>query len=255
MFTVIRRTSMKALAIRALSVLGLAATATSAQAISLQGTSVLTNGDCGGTSPSTFQTTVIGNASEFPDQDYLVDFGSGVTQWYDYHVFYVVDSANIVIGRYAQTFSTNTGAYNGAFFTINQRPTVTGIVSIKFQDEADGSPDQALGAVYVAGSTERASLSFDAVTLDTDCVPGAPADTTPPVITPPANQTVNTGAGSNTASLDVTSLGSVSDNVDSGLAITYKVGSTTLSGPYAFPIGVTTVTMDAVDSASNAATQ
>ncbi|WP_173487499.1 Ig-like domain-containing protein [Aliiroseovarius sp. xm-m-378] len=53
----------------------------------------------------------------------------------------------------------------------------------------------------------------------------------------------------------MTSLGSVTDNVDSGLAITYKVGSTTLTGPYAFPLGVTTVTMDASDTAGNAAVQ
>ncbi|WP_441866182.1 HYR domain-containing protein [Phaeovulum sp. W22_SRMD_FR3] len=81
------------------------------------------------------------------------------------------------------------------------------------------------------------------------------ADTQPPVLTAPSAQSVSTDAGVNTAALNVTSLGSVSDNVDSGLAITYKVGSTVLSGAYDFPLGVTTVTMDATDTALNAATQ
>ena len=81
------------------------------------------------------------------------------------------------------------------------------------------------------------------------------ADTQPPVLTAPSAQSVSTDAGVNTASLDVTSLGSVSDNVDVGLAITYKVGATVLSGAYDFPLGVTTVTMDATDTAGNVAVQ
>lgn len=239
MTTSILRTSIKALAVGALSVLGLAATATSAQAISLSGTSIFTNGDCGGTSATTFTTTVIGNANEFPDQDILIDFGGGQTQWYDQHVFYVVDSANIVIGRYAQTYSTNTGAYNDSFFTINQRPTVTGNVAIKFQDEADGVPDQALGATYVAGSTERASLSFDAASLDADCVPAAAADTTPPVVTVPANIAVNTDSGAATASVTFTV--TATDNI----GVTSLV-STPASGS-AFSVGTTTVSSTATD--------
>ena len=76
-----------------------------------------------------------------------------------------------------------------------------------------------------------------------------------PVLVAPSAQSADTDAGETTASLDVTDLGSVSDNVDSNLGITYKVGSTTLTGAYDFPVGETTVTMDAVDSAGNAAIQ
>ncbi|PCJ05067.1 MAG: transporter, partial [Rhodobacteraceae bacterium] len=81
------------------------------------------------------------------------------------------------------------------------------------------------------------------------------SDAEVPVLTAPAAQTANTDTAAATAALDVTALGSVSDNVDSGLSISYMVGSTTLSGVYDFPLGETTVTMDASDTAGNDAVQ
>ncbi|MFP3385892.1 HYR domain-containing protein, partial [Tritonibacter sp. SIMBA_163] len=84
---------------------------------------------------------------------------------------------------------------------------------------------------------------------------GHATDTEAPVLTAPSAQTSGTDSEASTASIDVTSLGSVSDNVDSSLSITYKVGGTTLTGAYDFPVGETTVTMDAQDAAGNAATQ
>ena len=80
-------------------------------------------------------------------------------------------------------------------------------------------------------------------------------DTEPPVITAPGPQSASTDAGTNTATLDVTSLGSVTDNSGTTPAITYAIGGTPLSGAHAFPMGVTTVTMDASDDVGNAATQ
>ncbi len=80
-------------------------------------------------------------------------------------------------------------------------------------------------------------------------------DTEPPVITAPGAQSASTDAGTNTATLDVTSLGSVTDNSGTTPAITYAIGGTPLSGLHAFPMGVTTVTMDAADGAGNAAVQ
>lgn len=55
--------------------------------------------------------------------------------------------------------------------------------------------------------------------------------------------------------LDVTSLRSVSDNESTVLAITYRVGTTVLTGAFNFPVGTTTVTMDATDDVGNAAVQ
>jgi hypothetical protein len=80
-------------------------------------------------------------------------------------------------------------------------------------------------------------------------------DATPPVITAPANVSLQTEVNKNTASLDVTNLGQAGDGIDGAVPITYKIGSTVLSESYTFPVGVTTVTMDAVDSANNAAIQ
>ncbi|KJZ22337.1 hypothetical protein TW79_19130, partial [Tritonibacter mobilis] len=63
-------------------------------------------------------------------------------------------------------------------------------------------------------------------------------DTEPPVITAPGAQSASTDAGANTATLDVTSLGSVTDNSGTTPAITYAIGGTPLAGAYAFPMGV-----------------
>ncbi|PCJ04130.1 MAG: transporter [Rhodobacteraceae bacterium] len=114
-----------------------------------------------------------------------------------------------------------------------------------------GAYDFPLGATTVTmDATDTAGN--DAVQLSFTVTVG---DTEVPVLTAPADQTADTDASLSTASLDVTDLGSVSDNVDSGLSITYKVGSTTLTGAYDFPVGETTVTMDASDTAGNDAVQ
>ena len=74
-----------------------------------------------------------------------------------------------------------------------------------------------------------------------------------PVITPPPDQFVTIASGGTSATLDVTSLGSVADNVDTGLAISYAIGGSVITGPHAFPVGMTVVTMEARDSAGNTA--
>ena len=76
-----------------------------------------------------------------------------------------------------------------------------------------------------------------------------------PVITPPADQIVNTDAGTHTAAVDMTGLGSVVDNSGGSAAIIYKIGAIILTGSYNFAVGQTTVTMDATDAIGNHATQ
>jgi hypothetical protein len=80
-------------------------------------------------------------------------------------------------------------------------------------------------------------------------------DANAPVITAPKNQTVSTDPEEKTAIVDVIGLGSVSDNVDQNIQIVYTINENVITGPYLFPIGTTTVMMNAVDSARNAATQ
>lgn len=81
------------------------------------------------------------------------------------------------------------------------------------------------------------------------------AETVAPVITPPANISLPATTTPTYQTLDVTSLGSVSDNESTGLVITYRVGATVLSGAYNFPVGTTTVTMNATDDVGNTAVQ
>ena len=126
--------------------------------------------------------------------------------------------------------------------------------------------DSSLSITYKIGTTTLTGaydfpLGETTVTMDASDTAGKDAvqvsftvtvaDSEIPVLTAPADQTADPDASLTTASLDVTGLGSVSDNVDSGLSIIYKVGSTTLSGAYDFPLGETTVTMDATDTAGN----
>jgi hypothetical protein len=209
-----------------------------------------TNGDCGGSGPSQFLIAVQGGGGEFPDQDVLVDFGGGVTQYYDAHHWYVVDANGIIIGStYGNNFATNTGVAGDSFFSINQRPTGTGNFTVYLQDEADGVADQSVGATYVAGSTQRASTSFNGAALDPDCVPAASPDTTDPVVTVPANIALTTSAGA--ATRVVTYSVSASDNVGVTTGPTLTAG---LASGSAFPLGTTTVTHTATDAAGNVGT-
>ncbi|TNJ38581.1 HYR domain-containing protein, partial [Phaeobacter sp. B1627] len=136
-----------------------------------------------------------------------------------------VDSSLAITYRVGDT--TLTGAYD---FPVGETT-----VTMDAQDSAGNDATQVSFTVTVTAT----------MTVDDEA----------PVLTAPDAQTAETDEGADTASIDVTSLGSVSDNVDSSLAITYRVGDTTLTGAYDFPVGETTVTMDAQDSAGNDATQ
>jgi hypothetical protein len=102
----------------------------------------------------------------------------------------------------------------------------------------------AMNAIDSSGNSAK-QVSFTVTVTDN----GAP------VITAPKNRTTDTDASKNTATLDVTTLGSATDSVDGKVAIIYKVGSTVLTGAYEFPIGDTKITMDAVDKNGNKAAQ
>ncbi len=231
-----------------LALFGVLATAGASQAMSVNNVRLFIDGDCGGSSSSTFLISVQGNAGEFPDQDVLVDFGGGVTQYYDAHMWYVMDATNKIIGTtYGNNFSTNTGVYGDSFFSVNMRPSVTGNFTVALQDEADGTADQSLGATYVAGSGQRASTSFNAAALDADCVPSAPADSEQPVVTVPSNITVSTDTGVATAVVTYATV-TATDNVGVTSGPTLTAG---LASGAAFPLGTTTVTYEASDAAGN----
>lgn len=107
-----------------------------------------------------------------------------------------------------------------------------------------GDTTVTMNATDAAGNAAT-EVSFNVTVTDAEA----------PVLTAPGSQTVQAAAGETTASLDVTGLGSGADNADSTVAITYAVNGATLDGAYDFPAGETTVTMDATDTAGNAAVQ
>ncbi|WP_297340437.1 HYR domain-containing protein [Pseudophaeobacter sp.] len=155
--------------------------------------------------------------------------------------------------------------------TANAEPgKSTASIDVTSLGSVSDNVDSTLSIIYKVGATTLTGaydfpVGVTTVTMDAADSAGNDAtqvsftvtvsDVDVPVLTAPSAQTADTDDGANTASLDVTSLGSVSDNVDSNLAITYKVGATTLTGAFDFPVGETTVTMDATDSAGNNAVQ
>ncbi|MCA2009853.1 HYR domain-containing protein, partial [Tritonibacter mobilis] len=156
-----------------------------------------------------------------------------------------------------QSASTDAGA-NTAMLDVTSLGSVT--------DNSGTTPTitYAIGGTPLAGAYAF-PIGVTTVTMDASDGAGNAAvqesftvtvtDSEVPVITAPGPQSASTDAGANTAMLDVTSLGSVTDNSGTTPTITYAIGGTPLSGAYAFPIGATTVTMDASDGAGNAAVQ
>ncbi len=250
MLTQFFRASRKFLTVGGLFVAGLAASASAAQAITISDVRLFSNGGCDGTSATIFLIQVSGSSGEFPDQDVLVTFSGGSTQYYDAHVWYVLDaSGKIISTTYGNNFATNTGVFGISFFNVTNRPTVSGNLTVILQDESDGFPDQSVGATYVAGSGQRASLSFDAAALDPDCVP-APSDSTAPVVTVPGNVSVSTDPGQSTAVVSYATP-TATDNVGVTSGPTRTAG---LASGSAFPVGITTVTYAASDAAGNTGT-
>ena len=93
-----------------------------------------------------------------------------------------------------------------------------------------------------ATATDGAGLT-DVETFDITVV-----DAEAPVLTVPAAATsYNNDAGVCEASVDLDALTSATDNCTASPAITYAIGGTAITSPYAFPVGTTTVTATATD--------
>tara|TARA_R110001583_G_scaffold182521_1_gene340553 strand:- start:30098 stop:33925 length:3828 start_codon:yes stop_codon:yes gene_type:complete len=147
------------------------------------------------------------------------------------------DSGQLSIAKYG--FSAD------ATCNASDAPSIAFSSGVSFSITSESNNGNYICASIFDGITTTYQSSANALNIDL----------TAPVITPPATQTAPSDAGVSTATLDVTGLGSVTDNSGEVPAITYKVGTTVLTGNYAFPIGSTTVTMDATDSVGNVATQ
>ncbi|SFK28561.1 Ig-like domain-containing protein, partial [Celeribacter neptunius] len=199
-------------------------------AATLSGVSLVTDGQCGlNGSSDTFSLNMNASASEFPSVDETITFPDSSTQDQDVDIFYVTDAANVVIGRYAQGFVTSQAVVGGAFFSVNQRPTVSGNFTVRLVDELDRTPDLALGATFSTSNTILGSTSFDAAALDPDCVP-VPTDTTAPQASSVTIQSNNT----------TTSMAKVGDTVTLQMTFSESLGtapSVTLIGQTASVAG------------------
>lgn len=147
------------------------------------------------------------------------------------------------------TVSTDPGA---ATATVNYTVTAT--------DAEDGDLSAAVGLVPPSGSSFGIGETTVVATLTDsggNTVQGtftvSVSDDEPPVITAPAQVSRSAGAGSAFATVDVATIGAVSDNVPGVSPLVYKVAGVEVSGQYQFPIGTTQLDLSATDAAGNAA--
>ena len=224
------------------------------QPMSLAGS--ITGGTLRDGNPVTYQATLTNpNGVEVADVIGLVAFGSRANQ----------PSIGVLPAGMSFTYQSISGGCSG---TLTQLPApssggvaLQGLTvpagatcTISAQISVDGTTPGGSYPVFGFAEFDNALGSFTAdATLPAVTVDAS--DVEPPVLAAPADQNVSTDAGEAFAALDVTTLGSVTDNSGVAPAITYRVGGTALTGSFNFPIGVTTVTMDASDAAGNAATQ
>ena len=126
-------------------------------------------------------------------------------------------------------------------------------------DDVDGPVTPVLteglpsGSAFPVGVTTVTYTATDeAENSDTASFTVTVTDAEKPVIAPVSNITVSADPGLTTASVDFSA--SVSDNVDAPSHFTpvFKIGSTTITSGHDFPLGETTVTVDAnADTAGN----
>ncbi|MEW6156350.1 MAG: FG-GAP-like repeat-containing protein [Verrucomicrobiota bacterium] len=174
------------------------------------------------------------------------------TLWYLYRVRFTVPSdaqnPQMTFSLKADNFAQV--AING----VSTGPTIQGQAD-QLNADAVFSQNVLVGentiTIYVGdygglnGFNFRIDLSIEA-SQPLEIVPAAPADTMPPVITAPANITVE-AAGPSGSSVNFTA--SAQDNVDGPVNVT----SSSPSGS-TFPLGTTLVNLTATDAAGNTAT-
>ncbi|WP_143521628.1 Ig-like domain-containing protein [Pseudovibrio sp. Tun.PSC04-5.I4] len=146
-----------------------------------------------------------------------------------------------------QTASYDVSSSATATDIVDPNPTVSywlGSTQITGQHNFSlGSNNVRVEAVDSSGN--KAITSFQVIVEDREI----------PVILDVRDVTLNTDAGQPTATYNPTLIGRASDNVASGLTITHLIGSTPVTGLYAFSIGRTTVTVTAQDTSGNTAVQ
>lgn len=141
------------------------------------------------------------------------------------------------------------------------RIDVTSLASA--QDNADPAPEltywlgsqQLLGAYDfpIGPRTIRLEAIDESNNKQTASFTITVKDMEPPTITSSGNIQRSTDPGKATVEIDVSDNVTVVDNVSTGVQVVFKVGSTIINGPHKFPIGSSTVTVEAKDASNNSA--
>ncbi|QIK42569.1 PKD domain-containing protein [Pontivivens nitratireducens] len=120
-----------------------------------------------------------------------------------------------------------------------------------FTDSSLTSNDSAVTHVFdlVVTDDDGATSVADSVTITIT----PPPDTEAPVIAGIGDIAVDTDPGVNTASVVLTA--TITDNSGETILPTFSIDGTVITSPFDFPVGATTVVVDAQDSAGNAAVQ
>jgi hypothetical protein len=146
------------------------------------------------------------------------------------------------IASYAWTRTGGTGDVADAFASsTDQNPT--------FTDPSVGSNDAAVTHIFelVVTDDDGATSVADSVTITITPV----ADTQAPVIAEIADINVDTDAGLGTASVVLEA--TVSDDSGEVISPVFSINGSTITSPFNFPIGATTVNVRAQDDAGNQA--
>jgi hypothetical protein len=155
----------------------------------------------------------------------------------------VQDTTEPVVASHANITAEATGPGGAA---VNYtKPTAT--------DTVDGSVavvcTPSSGSTFALGPTTVICSATDAaLNTGSNSFTVTVQDTTPPVLTVPADIT-NEATSASGAS--VTFSATASDLVDASPVVTCKVGTTTVTSPHTFPLGTTTVSCTATDASTN----
>ena len=157
----------------------------------------------------------------------------------------MLDSAGSVANDAGQTLTYAWAQTAGPAVALDDDESAT--PSFTAPTLAIGDADVTL--TFVLTVDDGFATATDSVTITVT----APLDTQAPVVAGIGDIAVDTDAGVNTASVVLTA--TITDNSGETILPIFSIDGTVITSPFDFPVGATTVVVDAQDSAGNAAVQ
>ena len=157
----------------------------------------------------------------------------------------MLDSAGSVANDAGQTLTYAWAQTAGPAVALDDDESAT--PSFTAPTLAIGDADVTL--IFVLTVDDGFATATDSVTITVT----APLDTQAPVVAGIGDIAVDTDAGVNTASVVLTA--TITDNSGETILPIFSIDGTVITSPFDFPVGATTVVVDAQDSAGNAAVQ